>query len=310
METRMTEQSKESIKIAIASDLHVEFDRTIYEAGKKYGADRLDSHSAIRWCHHLLEREAMIAHPQFGPDLWNAVGSDLTILAGDIDKGTLSIDYAEQVATFCQCPVILVPGNHEYYRLNITSALPAMRERALATQGKVHLLDEDRLDLAINGKNVAILGATLWTDYCLNGVPNKTSAMKSIELGLNDHRLIRFRQGRFRPMDAFSLHRKARDWLRQSVPVACLETDTVIVVTHHAPTPQANAPQYKGGILSPAFASDMEAEVRDLGADLWISGHTHYDHDFILGRTRMVSHQRGYMGSEAEIGYQPSIIKI
>jgi predicted phosphodiesterase len=298
------------IKLAIASDLHVEFDRAIYEAGKKYGADRLDSHAAIRWCHHLLEREASVAHPQFGPDLWTAVGCDLMILAGDIDKGTASVDYAEQVATFCNCPVILVPGNHEYYRLNITSALPAMRERAAATNGKVHLLDEDRLDLELKGRRFAILGATLWTDYCLNGIDNKARSMQAIDKGLNDHRLIRFREGRFRPMDAFALHRKARDWLRQSGPVARQESDAEIVVTHHAPTPQANAPQYQGGILSPAFASDMEAEVAELGADLWVSGHTHFDHDFMLGRTRMLSHQRGYMGSEAEMGFNPIILSM
>jgi len=52
----------------------------------------------------------------------------------------------------------------------------------------------------------------------------------------------------------------------------------------------------------------MESEVTALGADLWISGHTHFDHDFVLGRTRLISHQRGYVGSEADESFQPRIV--
>jgi hypothetical protein len=62
-------------------------------------------------------------HPLgFGPDLRPFVGAvDLLVLAGDIGRihstrNVSPLSYAEQAAAFLGSQVILVPGNHEYYR--------------------------------------------------------------------------------------------------------------------------------------------------------------------------------------------------
>src|SRR6516164_4118866 len=58
----------------------------------------------------------------FGPDLRPFVGTvDLLVLAGDIGRihstrNVSPLSYAEQAAAFLGSQVILVPGNHEYYR--------------------------------------------------------------------------------------------------------------------------------------------------------------------------------------------------
>ena len=58
----------------------------------------------------------------FGPDLSAFVGRvDLLVLAGDIGRlrstrNVSPLSYAQQAAAFLGCRVILVPGNHEYYR--------------------------------------------------------------------------------------------------------------------------------------------------------------------------------------------------
>jgi hypothetical protein len=63
------------------------------------------------------------AYPlDLGPDLTTFLGkTDLAVLAGDI--GTIRpresvsvLGYAQQVSAFLGCPVVLVPGKHEYYR--------------------------------------------------------------------------------------------------------------------------------------------------------------------------------------------------
>ena len=57
----------------------------------------------------------------YGPDLSPvAEAVDLLVLAGDIGRvrstrNVSPLSYAGQAAGF-SCPVILVPGNHEYYR--------------------------------------------------------------------------------------------------------------------------------------------------------------------------------------------------
>ena len=58
----------------------------------------------------------------YGPDLSPfAEAVDLLVLAGDIGRvhstrKVSPLTYAEQAAGFLGCRVILVPGNHEYYR--------------------------------------------------------------------------------------------------------------------------------------------------------------------------------------------------
>jgi hypothetical protein len=69
-------------------------------------------------------------------------------------------------------------------------------------------------------------------------------------------------------------------------------------MTHHAPIPDANPPVYRGGDLAPAFVSDMRAEIQTWAPDLWAWGHTHYSMEDRIGRTQLVSAQRGYLGME------------
>lgn len=78
---------------------------------------------------HIEIRQSDELHPWsetrplgFGPDLRPFVGTvDLLVLAGDIGRihstrNVSPLSYAEQAAAFLGSQVILVPGNHEYYR--------------------------------------------------------------------------------------------------------------------------------------------------------------------------------------------------
>lgn len=282
--------------LAVMSDLHVEFDRGLIAKARLDGGDL--SAAALRWWRHLLERGGVGGHPRLGPDLEAVRGAGLLILAGDIDYGVEAVHYAAEAAAFCGCPAVLVAGNHEFYDAEMTRTLADMRRAAAASSGRVSLLDGDRVDFDLGGRHVAVLGATLWTDYRLHGGDEArvAEAMRDAASGLNDHRVIRYGRGRFQPKDARELHRQARAWLAESLPRARAEADWVVVATHHAPTPAANPPRYADSRLSPAFASDLEADIAGWQPDLWISGHTHFDHDRRIGRCRLVARQRGYIG--------------
>lgn len=77
-----------------------------------------------------------------------------------------------------------------------------------------------------------------------------------------------------------------------------------IVVTHHAPSPRSIPPYHSGNPLNAAFASDLDPLIRASGVPLWIHGHTHYNVDYKIGRTRIYSNQRGYVG-EGLRGFEP-----
>jgi hypothetical protein len=298
------------IRCGIQSDLHIEFDQALLERAQSAAASGQLSNKALAWWQHLCDRRnVMPSHPWEGPDLYDVKGVDLLLLAGDIGVGaSMTMAYATEASRFCGCPVLLCLGNHELYDgVEIGKTLADMRDMAAKASGgaRVHILENERADFVIRGRSIAVLGTALFTDYCLNGESQQAVAMDDAERALNDHRRIRYQGRRFRPQDALDLHLGARAWLASAISTA-RAADVLVVMTHHAPTPAANPPVHRGGKLSPAFASDMEAEIRNSGADLWLSGHSHWNHDLMIGRTRCVSHQRGYVGADPEDGMPPA----
>ena len=115
-----------------------------------------------------------------------------------------------------------------------------------------------------------------------------------------DHRRITMDGGPFRAEDARQLHMKAAAWL--GARLASDVNGTTIVVTHHAPGPQSVEPRFRDDSLSPAFASDLTALMKRHAPSLWVHGHTHYNVDYLVGATRVVSHQWGYPAEDVARG--------
>ena len=88
---------------------------------------------------------------------------DLVLLAGDVGNGLDGISWAARIAAPA---VVYVPGNHEYYGHNRPELLGRLRSAAAALD-HVHLLDNDVLDLPVDGRFWRVLGATLWTDFAV-----------------------------------------------------------------------------------------------------------------------------------------------
>lgn len=84
------------------------------------------------------------------PDLF-----DIAILVGDIRAGTAAVRWALRPSSFVGKPVLLVPGNHEFYVSQRTRKLAELRAAAAGTH--VHLLHRDEVIL----QGVRFLGTTL-----------------------------------------------------------------------------------------------------------------------------------------------------
>jgi DNA repair exonuclease SbcCD nuclease subunit len=222
---------------------------------------------------------------------------DIVVLAGDIGVGVKAVHWARRRSTFAGKPVVLVPGNHEFYNSERTRMLKQLREAATGTN--VHLLDRDEVIL----HGVRFLGATLWTDFELD-VANGTSvpeATRAAVRGLNDFGgTIRERRSepgptRFTPEDARREHALSRAWLRERLqaPVDASFAATV-VVTHHAPSARSMDPVYEGSDLNPCYYSDLPESFFQTAA-LWIHGHSHSSSDYLHHRTRVIANPRGYV---------------
>ena len=93
------------------------------------------------------------------------------MLAGDIGRvrstrNVSPLSYAEQAADFLGCRIILVPGNHEYYRGSFDEDRAALLR---SRQPGVIVLDRGEALIAHGSTRLRVLGATLWTDYAATG---------------------------------------------------------------------------------------------------------------------------------------------
>ncbi len=246
-------------------------------------------------------------HLEFGAmlNLASDVEYDVVVLAGDIQNpGAKAVHWARRDSTFGGKPVLLVPGNHEYYGRDIDAELQQMRDAA--ADSNVHVLSRDVATIA----GVRFVGCTLWTDFQFavreeHGpqVVNIERALKTANQGLNDFSCIelrtsvrsqyRERQQRrlLRAEDTLAMHWVERDWLRRT-----LETPfkgPTVVVTNHAPSVGSVAPRYERDWLTAAFVSHLPDSFFEVPS-LWIHGHTHTQFDYNQGRCRIVSNPRGY----------------
>jgi predicted phosphodiesterase len=260
------------IRIAIASDLHLEIRR------RHLLRDGLDETAADAAMAELRQSARQ-----------SAADADLVIVAGDVAAGIDGLQWA--AATFDPLPVIYVAGNHEFYDHERAHLVKLLRDAARGS-GNVRFMEQDESEFSLRGRPVRILGCTAWTDYRLYGEALAGEAMRRAEAQMYDHRRIASGGRPFSADDARQLHRTARDWL--AARLVQPGDVTTIVVTHHAPHAQSIEPRFAGDSLSAAFASDMAPLMHEYGPALWVHGHTHYNVDYTIGRTRVVSHQWGY----------------
>jgi Icc-related predicted phosphoesterase len=77
----------------------------------------------------------------------------------------------------------------------------------------------------------------------------------------------------------------------------------VIIMTHMAPSSKSSHPKY--GINNPLnfhYYSSLEDIVLDNPQiKVWVHGHTHDSHDYIIGDTRVICNPRGYSQSRISV---------
>ncbi len=235
-----------------------------------------------------LEYEPYVA--EVAPD-----AMDVVVLAGDIGQATLALYQARRL--FPHHPIVQVAGNHEFFGGVMGPALAAMRR--VAERLDIHFLECDSVTL----QGVEFFGTTLWTDFRLHQQPGRPVSM-SAEAAMAcavprmwDYRRIEVYeptatagQRLMQPADSVRWHTFARGWLAKSL--ARPAQGPRVVVTHHLPSWHSVAPDYLAEDSNPAFASDLDDLVAQ--ADLWIHGHTHSSHDYLLAGCRVISNPRGY----------------
>ncbi|MDP2411468.1 MAG: metallophosphoesterase [Pseudolabrys sp.] len=214
---------------------------------------------------------------------------DAVVVAGDVCEGAESGFAHLRLIVPMQLPIIMVMGNHEYYRRHLAGELESARQTA-PLYG-VHLLENDAVTLG----SVRFVGCSLWTDYALFGMHNLPRAMAVAADGLNDHKRIKWSKEpwrRFRPQEALLLHKRSRAFIEATL--AKPFDGATVVVTHHAPHPGSIHSRYGSDLLTAAYVSDLTSVMEAGRPDLWLHGHVHESFDYHVGTTRVVCNPHGY----------------
>ena len=241
-------------------------------------------------------------HLEFGPFETPASDAEVVILAGDTDRGTKGVLWAAAGA-FAGRPVLYVPGNHEYYKGNLSTLGEKMRQAAAGTN--VRVLDRESCEIG----GVLFVGATLWTDFALLG--NQPVTMAMCQQGMNDFRQIRTLPGyhKIRPPDIARRHGAEKSWLQQELAKYKAGGQKTVVITHHLPSARSLPASYRDQHLGAAYASNLDQLVEQSGAALWVHGHHHQAQDYHLGATRILANPRGYSHEPPEAtGFQADLV--
>lgn len=236
-------------------------------------------------------------HLEFGPLDIPVVDADIVVLAGDTHLGRNGVEWA--LEHFPSQPVIYLCGNHEFYRHSFPDLIDELKGRTRDTN--IHVLENDVVEIC----GYTILGCTLWTDFASTG---KTDlAMATAGMYMTDYQIIEFGPDVrvLRPQDTARAHAKSVAWLRDAIKTC--DPHRTVVVTHHAPSCSADAPYHADSPLKPAFSSKLDDLVEQSGVPLWIFGHTHYNTEFTLGATRVLTNQRGYPQEPCR-GFNPQLV--
>ena len=235
-------------------------------------------------------------HLEFEPFEPSILDADVALLAGDIHIKGRGVDWAAEVFS---CPVLYIPGNHEYYSGHLFATLKKMRSHS--SDSVVQVLDRD---VAVIG-GVRFLGATMWTDFASTGHAHASTV--SAHSSMNDYGQIRTGENfrRLTPADQAKESVTTRLWLEEQM--AKPFPGPTVVITHHAPLLRSLADSpYSGTHLDAAYANEWPDLLGQERVALWAHGHCHTAVDYQYLGTRIVCNPRGYPGEHT--GFNSELI--
>ena len=233
-----------------------------------------------------------------------AAGADLLVLAGDIDTRWAALERFRGWPV----PMLMVAGNHEFDGRDLSHAWEPLRE-ACEASGIQLLQRQETVLTSPAGRRVRFLGATRWSDFDLFGEKGRPKAERAAGYYLK--KMGSTLGGR--PLDTAALRAEGqacRAWLEQTLALrAAQPVQATVVITHFAPSLRSADPRYG---RQPGTASFCNA-ADDLipRADLWIHGHLHCRHDYLVDRpgrapARVVCQARGLAKKGETHGFDPS----
>jgi predicted phosphodiesterase len=294
------------MKIAIASDVHLEFGDLLLK--NEENADVL-----------ILSGDICVAKDIGAPDPHNFMEGARSNRFRDFFKR----------CSFQFPHVIFIMGNHEHYNGDFADSqakLQTMLDQELLSN--VHLLEKSSVTI----NDVIFVGGTLWSD--MNREDPETllqiaRMMNDFQIIQNSHQRVSYknlvpvydetgtkkldanlqpimkaefhsRPAKFTPHDALNDHKLCLAHIKEVIGSGTPD-QKFVVVGHHAPSRLSTHPRYATDIImNGGYSSSLDEFIlNNPQIKLWTHGHTHEDFDYMIGSTRIVCNPRGYINYES-----------
>ena len=221
-----------------------------------------------------------------------SVAGEVLVLAGDIgyigDENYSRHPFWDWASENYR-EVIVIPGNHEFYKMFDIDKLYngwslKIRENITCHYNSVISLDED----------TDLIATTLWSHIPLQDAYATESA-------ITDFRRIRHGS---EPLDYTRFndeHSRCLRFLKQGVMQST--AGHIIVATHHVPSFELMAAGFRGSPLNGAFTVELGDFIADSPIEYWIYGHSHRNINKVIGHTRCICNQLGYVSGNEHLSF-------
>jgi predicted phosphodiesterase len=266
------------MKIALASDLHLEFN-TITLPNTE-GARVL-----------ILSGDIVTAYSLYDHPIDKPVPADAMKMGRNQGAAVRFREFFHHVNQEYD-HVVYVAGNHEFYHGRYPDAYKWIRDE-MQNYSNIHFLDKDHVEI----EGITFVGGTLWTDMH----KSDPTTMQMIQGMMNDFRLVRNSQRgyrRFLPVDTVIEHVATLSYIQKIVDSD--PSKKYVVVGHHAPSALSVHERYKADhYTNGGYYSDLtEFILARPQIVLWTLGHMHDPHSYYMGETFVACNPRGYVGHD------------
>ena len=227
-----------------------------------------------------LHLELKPAYPFPGDEAFQPVTDrDVLVLAGDIGEADDAWPFIRRELEVS--PVIYVAGNHEYWTKLPRRWFEDFWEEKAATHSDLYYLNGSGATIG----SIRFWGAPWYSDFL--GRRDEASHQR-IRRAVHD-----FSTGWNYSLWTIERHLKEHGQHTARLREQAGEVD--VAVTHWPVTleadPESRRPE--DDPLVGYYINDQADLVREVGAKVWISGHLHRTHDYVIGETRCVSSSCG-----------------
>lgn len=207
-------------------------------------------------------------------------------------------------------PVLYVPGNHEYDKLDFDET----HERLRATCERLGITWLEREVVTIG--DVRFVGTTLWADFDALVVrpghrdptiqqllKQRHKAFRAANYYLEKAAAMRYGE----PMMAEGWREQAlvcEAWLRDAL--ARPFDGTTVVVTHFAPSLRSADPRYGVTPATAGFCNSLEDLMAR--ADYWLHGHLHCQQDYMESGCHVLANTLGYASKGEQEGFREQFV--